>query len=211
MTQTLNVLGYARVSTKDQELNVQKDLITKYCHTHGYNLIDIIEDKMSGKSKTRPGWDIIMTSVEDENIDGVVFLRADRIARSTKNLLSIVDEFVLHKIKLISIKDPMFQGDLESPQGKLIVTVMGAMAEFEANIIAERMREGKERARLVGTKSGKPMHRPKINIDWNKYDELFTLGVPKSKIAVHLKISESKLYTALKERETNNGNTPKTI
>lgn len=197
---TLNVLGYARVSTKEQELDVQKEQIVAYCHKEGYNLIDIVEEKYSGRSKNRPGWDIIMENVRQRKIDGIVFLRADRIARSTKNLLSIVDEFIENKIKLISINDPMFQGDIESPQGKLVVTIMGAMAEFETNIISERMREGKERAERMGTKSGKPMHRPKIEMNWEKYDELLALGVTKRKIAVALKISESKLHISVKER-----------
>lgn len=196
------VLGYARVSTKTQELAVQKDLITKYCAKEGLNLLDIIEDKMSGRKMSRPGWDLIMENVRNHKIDGVVFVRADRIARSTQNLLKIVEEFVTHKRKLISIDDPIFK-DLESPQGQLVLTVMGAVAEFEINMFQARVKEGKELAEIIGTKSGKPMHRPEKIIDWNKFDELYNMGVPKRKIAETFNISESKLYKAIKLRSSN--------
>lgn len=193
----MNVLGYARVSTKDQELNVQKEQIEKFCYENKHNLIEILEDRVSGRKASRPGWDIILKNVEEKSIDGIVFLRADRIARSTKNLLDIVELFVENKIKMFSINDKMFQDDLDSPQGKLFITVMGAMSEFEANIISERMREGKERAARVGTRSGKPMHRPFIEIDWNTYYELRKLGLSKRLIAKKLGVSESKLYKEL--------------
>jgi len=195
----MKLIGYARVSTKEQELGIQTDAIEKYCGNNNDELIGIFQEKMSAV-KIRPEWEKVIENVEKHNIDGVVFLRSDRIARSLKHLLKIVDTFKEHDVKIISITEPMFS-DFDSPQGKLIVSIMGAVAEFERNLLIMRVREGQARAKIMGTRSGKPAHRPFINIDWAKYDELKGLGVPMGKIAMHLGISRSVLYNYLKNRQ----------
>lgn len=194
------VLGYARVSSQKQKLEVQQDLIKEYCEKHEYHLVDTLSEKMSGRKGSRPEWDRVLNAVRNKKIDGVVVIRADRVARSTKNLLALLEVFYENEVEFISIKEPQFSTG-KSAQGKFLITVLAAAAEFEADLSRDRLQEGKERMLIVGTRSGKPPHRPEIPIDWDDYDKDMRLGVTKKAYAKNIGVSDSKLYAALRKRE----------
>lgn len=198
----MKLIGYARVSTKMQELGIQRDAIEKYCKDNNHELVGIFEESISA-IKTRSEWNKVIDNVKNNRIDGVIFLRSDRVARSLKHLLSIIEIFETYNVEMISISEPMFT-DLTSPQGKLIVSIMGAINEFERNLLIMRVHEGQARAKIMGTRSGKPPHRPVVNINWDKYDHLLSLGVTKSRIAKDLGISKAVLYKYLKNRSKEN-------
>lgn len=200
----MKVLGYARVSTTKQDYEAQKEDIEKFCKNRGFELVDILSEKVTGRNASRPEWDRVLSAVENGRIDGVVFTRVDRVARSVKNLLDLIEHFEDNQVLFLPTKEETFRIEEYpiSPQKRMIITVIGAIAEFEANLIRSRMEEGKDRAKVVGTKSGKPMNRPNVDINWKEYDRLANLKVPKREIARRLGIAESTLYKKLKERAT---------
>ena len=176
------VLGYARVSSHKQKLEVQIEAIQRYCENNDYELVDILSEKMSGRKGSRPEWDRVIHAVENNKIDGVVVARADRVARSTKNLLSIIEIFHEKNVEFISINEPQFSMR-RTAASKFTIAVLAATTEFEADLSRERLQEGRERMFVVGTRSGKPPHRPEIKIDWGGYDKQIALGVTKKAIA----------------------------
>lgn len=193
------VLGYARVSSHKQKLEVQQDLIKEYCDKNNLYLVDILSEKMSGRTGSRPEWNRVLNAVENKTIDGVVIIRADRVARSTKNLLALMEVFYKNEVEFISIKEPQFSTG-KTAQGKFLITVLAAAAEFEADLSRDRLQEGRERMLIVGTRSGKPPHRPEIQIDWHDFDKHMQMGVTKKAYAKNTNISISKLYTAINKR-----------
>ena len=194
------VLGYARVSSQKQKLEVQSEAIQRYCENNDYELVDILSEKMSGRKRSRPEWDRVINAVENNKIDGVVIARADRVARSTKNLLAIVEIFHEKNVDFISINEPHFSMR-RTAASKFTIAVLAATTEFEADLSRERLQEGRERMLIVGTRSGKPPHRPEIPIDWNDYDKDMRLGVTKKAYAKNVGVSDSKLYAALRKRK----------
>lgn len=199
----MKVLGYARVSTHKQDYEAQKEDIEEFCQKRDYEVIDILSEKVTGRNAGRPQWNRVLDAVNRSKIDGVVFTRVDRVARSVKNLLNLLELFEKSQVMFLPIKEETFRIEEYpiNPQKRMLITVVGAIAEFEANLIRSRMEEGKKRAEVVGTKSGKPMRRPTVDINWNEYDRLANLKVPKKEIARRLGISESTLYNKLKQRE----------
>ena len=155
-----HVVGYARVSTKEQDLSSQVERIQKYISDYG--LIPAVEgaifqDKMSGISNQRPERARILKLAEQGKIDMVVCTKLDRWGRSLKDLIETMNFMELHHVSMIFLDQNI---DLSSPMGQMLFQILGAVAEFERNLIVERTQEGKMRAMLHGTRSGKPMHGP---------------------------------------------------
>lgn len=190
MTKTeekLNLVGYIRVSTLPQvegnSIDVQKDTLKRYCAANGHTIVKIYTDKgVSGVVK-RPKFDnMIANVVEDDEIDGVVCYDLTRFGRNTIDLLTNIKMLERANKKFISVKENI---DTNSYTGQLVLQIFSAIAEFERNRIMERLTEGKEWAKIHGTKSGKPMHRPKKNVNWELVKELRELGLSWNKIAQH--------------------------
>ncbi|WP_068984223.1 recombinase family protein [Lysinibacillus xylanilyticus] len=143
---TSYIYGYARVSTRQQELNQQLDLL-KYCH-------EILTEKMSGWKAERPGLNRLKDKLRPG--DMVVIESFSRLGRSTKDLIELVAYFKERQIKLLSIKENF---NTSTPQGKLMMTVFQAFSQFERDLIVQRTKEGLNSARARGRKGG----RPKVN------------------------------------------------
>lgn len=147
-------IGYARVSTKDQKLDVQKEfLINAGCEK-------IFFEKISGKKKDRPEL-IKMMEILREG-DQIVISKLDRLGRSLGDLVSIVKEIEDRKANLQSLND---QIDTSNPMGKFMFHIMGALAQFEREIISERTREGLASAKQNGRKGGRPKGLNKQQIE----------------------------------------------
>lgn len=190
MTETeekLNLLGYIRVSTLPQvegnSIDVQKDTLKKYCNANGHTIVKMYTDKgVSGVVK-RPKFDgMIAKAIEDKEIGGVVCYDLTRFGRNTIDLLTNVKLLEHANKKFISVKENI---DTNSYTGQLVLQIFSAIAEFERNRIMERLKEGKEWAKIHGTKSGKPMHRPKKNVNWELVKELRAFGLSWNKISQH--------------------------
>ncbi len=144
------VYGYARVSTQQQELIRQLDMLKKY------NCTEILTEKMSGTKVNRPE----LTRLKDKVRPGDVLVveSFSRLGRSTKDLIELVEYFENKEVKLISIKENF---DTNTPQGKLMLTVFQAFSQFERDLIAQRTKEGLSSARARGRKGGRPKVKDK--------------------------------------------------
>lgn len=139
--------GYARVSTKGQELARQVDALKAAGVEEKY----LFTDKMSGAKTSRPALDEMLGKLREG--DTVVIASLDRLARSTKQLLDLAERFNAEGVSLVSLHEQL---DTRTPQGKFMYTVLAAMAEMERALIRERQREGIEAAKARGESGGRP-------------------------------------------------------
>lgn len=137
--------GYARVSTEDQNLDRQVDMLTQK------NVDMMFTEKMSGTKKSRPELDRLLSLLEAG--DTVIVESLSRLGRSTKNLIELVEFFQEKGVHLVSLKESI---DTSTPSGKLLFTLMSAIAQFERDTIEERTREGLNAARARGRVGGRP-------------------------------------------------------
>lgn len=144
------IFGYARVSTDAQNLDRQLDVLKKYG-------VDVIyNEKMTGTKKDRPELNKLIERMTEG--DTVVIESLSRLGRSTKDLIELTELFKSKGVRLVSLKESI---DTESSTGKLLFTLMSALAQFERDTIADRTREGLRSARARGRTGG----RPKVNSD----------------------------------------------
>ena len=139
------VFGYARVSTEAQNLDRQLDALEQYG-------VDIIyKEKMSGTKKNRPELTKLLDRITEG--DTVVVESLSRLGRSTKDLIELTETFQSKGVNLVSLKESI---NTNSPTGKLLFTLMSAIAQFERDVIADRTREGLKAARARGRMGGRP-------------------------------------------------------
>ncbi|MDE7245415.1 MAG: recombinase family protein [Oscillospiraceae bacterium] len=144
------IFGYARVSTEQQNLDRQIDALRKYGCDMIYN------EKMTGTKRERPELAKMLDRMTEG--DTVVIESLSRLGRSTKDLIELTELFQSKGVHLISLKESI---DTSTSTGKLLFTLMSAIAQFERDVIADRTREGLRSARARGRMGG----RPKINSD----------------------------------------------
>lgn len=143
------IFGYARVSTEAQNLDRQLDALEKYGVDMIYN------EKMSGTKKNRPELTKLLDRITEG--DTVVVESLSRLGRSTKDLIELTETFQSKGVNLVSLKESI---DTNSPTGKLLFTLMSAIAQFERDVIADRTREGLKAARARGRTGGRPRADP---------------------------------------------------
>lgn len=138
-------IGYARVSTQEQTLDMQTDALEKNgCRT-------IYTDKASSTKEAKPAFDEMMKNLREG--DSVVIWKLDRLGRSTRALIDLVAGLDKRKVNLISLNDPI---DTTSPGGILVFQIFCALAEHERNIIVQRTMAGLQAARARGKNGGRP-------------------------------------------------------
>lgn len=143
------VFGYARVSTEQQNLDRQIDALKKYGCDMIYN------EKMTGTKKERPELSKMLDRMTEG--DTVVVESLSRLGRSTKDLIELVELFQSKGVHLVSLKESI---DTSTSTGKLLFTLMSAIAQFERDVIADRTREGLRSARARGRMGGRPKTNP---------------------------------------------------
>ena len=142
------IYGYARVSTADQLLDRQIDMLKQY------GVDKLFTEKMSGTNKSRPELDNLLSQLREG--DTVIVESLSRLGRSTKNLIELVELFQAKGVHLVSLKESI---DTSTPSGKLLFTLMSAIAQFERDTIVERTKEGLNAARARGRVGGRPREK----------------------------------------------------
>ena len=143
---------YMRVSSLDQHPETQLLDLRQMAAQRGYEIVQEYTDRISGAKARRPGLDQMMVDARRGRFDVVLVWASDRIARSVKHFLEVLDELNRLNIEYISFRENI---DTGGPLGRAIVIIIGAIAELERNLIIERVRAGMRRARLEGTHIGR--------------------------------------------------------
>ena len=143
---------YLRVSTLDQHPETQRLDLRQMATQRGYQIVDEFTDRISGSKARRPGLDQLMAGARRGRFDVVLVWASDRIARSVKHFLDVLDELNRLNVEFVSFRE---QIDTGGPLGRALVVIIGAIAELERNLIIERVRAGMRRARLEGRHIGR--------------------------------------------------------
>lgn len=143
---------YIRVSSVDQHPETQLYDLRQMAAQRGFEIVQEYTDKISGTKARRPGLGDLMRDARRGRFDVVLTWACDRIARSTRHFLEILDEFNGLNIEFISFRESI---DTSGPLGRAIVVIIGAISELERNLIVERVKAGMRRARLEGRQIGR--------------------------------------------------------
>jgi DNA invertase Pin-like site-specific DNA recombinase len=143
---------YMRVSTLDQHPETQLLDLRQMAQQRGYEIVQEYTDRISGAKARRPGLDEMMWDGRRGRFDVVLVWASDRIARSTKHFLEVLDELNRLNVEFLSFRE---QIDTGGPLGRAVVVIIGAIAELERNLIVERVRAGMRRAKLEGQHIGR--------------------------------------------------------
>jgi DNA invertase Pin-like site-specific DNA recombinase len=141
-----------RVSTLDQHPETQLHDLRQMAEQRGYRIVDEYVDRISGAKARRPGLDALLRDARRGRFEVVLVWACDRIARSVKHFLEVLDELNRLNVEFISFRE---QIDTGGPLGRAVVVIIGAIAELERSLIVERVRAGMRRARLEGRHIGR--------------------------------------------------------
>jgi DNA invertase Pin-like site-specific DNA recombinase len=147
---------YVRVSTSEQETAMQEAELREYCSRRSWNVTIYKDQGQSGAKESRPALNALLNDLRRRKIDVVVVWALDRLARSLRQLLTISEECRSLGVDLVSLKQNF---DTTLPAGRLIFQVLGAVAEFEREMLRERVRAGMAQARRAGKTVGRPAIR----------------------------------------------------
>jgi DNA invertase Pin-like site-specific DNA recombinase len=183
---------YARVSTTNhgQDVSMQTRDLEQFSQARGWRLVDSYLDLgISGSKDKRPQLDRLMADAHKRRFDIVIVWRFDRFARSVSHLLRALETFNALGIAFVSLSEQM---DTTTPTGKMIFTVLGAVAELERSLIVERVRAGLRNARA----KGKILGRPRKIVDPARIASLRAQGLSLRGIAAELGIGVATLHRA---------------
>lgn len=187
-------VGYARVSTTDQRLDRQVEALG--------TLDRLFTDEASGSSRARPGLEAALGYVRDS--DELVVTSMDRLARSVRDLHALVDELTSRGVSVTFLREAQtYRAGEADPMSRLLLGVLGAVAEFERAIIRERQAEGIAAAKARGVYQGR---RPKLGVEQIEHAlQRIAAGVPKAVVARDLGVDRSTLYRALSRSNAADG------
>ncbi|EMV2851179.1 recombinase family protein [Escherichia coli] len=183
------LIGYVRVSTNDQNTALQRNALdSAECEL-------IFEDKISGKTSERPGLKKVLRILSEG--DTLVVWKLDRLGRSMRNLVLLVDELRQRGIHFKSLTDSI---DTSSPMGRFIFHIMSALAEMERELIVERTRAGLAAAREKGRIGGR---RPKLTQEqWDQAGRLIANGMNRKQVAIIYDVAVCTLYKKFPANKT---------
>jgi DNA invertase Pin-like site-specific DNA recombinase len=163
---------YLRVSTVDQHPETQLHDLRAMAHQRGFQIVAEYTDRISGTKARRPGLDDLLRDARRGQFQVVLVWASDRIARSVRHFLEVLDELNHLQIEFVSFRENL---DTGGPLGRAVVIIIGAIAELERNLIIERVRAGMRRARLEGRHIGRrPIEVDRVAVlrDRNRGDSL---------------------------------------
>ena len=145
---------YLRVSTREQTIEMQQDTINRYCTLNEISSTKIYKDiGVSGGKESRPGFNKLLDDMRNGKIKTVIVYKLDRIGRSLIHLLKLFEEFKNRKINFISVTQNI---NTSAPEGKMFLRMLMVLAEYERELIVNRINDGLTRAKASGIKLGRP-------------------------------------------------------
>jgi DNA invertase Pin-like site-specific DNA recombinase len=184
---------YLRVSTVDQHPETQVHDLRQMATQRGFEIVAEYTDRISGVKARRPGLDDLMRDARRGKFDVVLVWASDRIARSVRHFLEILDELNRLGVEFASFRE---QIDTGGPLGRAIVVIIGAIPELERNLIVERVKAGMRRARLEGRQIG----RQKLVLDHEAIFRDRQRGQSLGQLAKNYGASRATIHRVLRER-----------
>jgi DNA invertase Pin-like site-specific DNA recombinase len=186
---------YLRVSTFEQNVDTQRYDLEKLAAQRELHIVGVYEDHISGARARRPGLDRLMSDARRGEFDVVLVWASDRLARSVRHFLEVLDELNHLHVEFTSFREQL---DTAGPLGRAVVIIVGAIAELERQLIIERVRAGMRRARLEGRRIG----RPKLALDRQRILEQRSAGHSLAEIARSFQISRATVSRVLRDSRT---------
>ena len=180
---------YMRVSTRNhgQTTDTQAIPLRQYAERRGFDVVEYRDEGVSGAKDRRPALDKLMKDARARKIDIVLVFKFDRFGRSTQHLVRSLEEFRALDIEFISLTDSV---DTSTPAGKAMFGMLVVFAEFEKNLIVERVNAGLDRAR----KQGKQLGRRRVVVDREKVRAIHQAGESTRAIAALMGLTKSTVY-----------------
>jgi len=186
------IIGYCRVSTEEQNLDMQEQSIKKYAKDKGLELVLYIEKVSSFKNERSELQNAMKAATKG---DLFVVYKLDRLARSTKELYELTDQLKEKEVNFVSINDSF---DTSTPTGKAMFGMLAVFAEFERDVIQQRTKAGLEAARKRGRVGGRPAIDEKTK---KRVEKLFKLGESATDIAKEYNIGRATVYKIINEKK----------
>ncbi len=179
---------YARVSTRDQDVELQLVELRKYVQDRNWKTFkEYIDIGQSGAKDSRPQLNLLIVDAKRKRFDVVLVWKFDRYARSVKHLVNSLYEFKALNIDFVSLTEGI---DTSTPLGEAMFSVIGAMAQLERDLIRERVQAGMKRAKA----RGKAIGRPKAYLDVDEVKRLIEKGHNVTEISRILNVSRANIY-----------------
>src|SRR5579864_5153745 len=178
---------YARVSTADQHNAIQIRELTEYVERRGWELAGVYQDTMSGAKANRPGLDSLMADARLRRFDAVLVWKLDRFGRSLVHCVSGIQELSSLGIRFIATTQGL-DTDESNPASKLLMHILAAVAQFERELIHERVSVGMKAAMKHGTNTGNPIGRPRRVFNLDEVVRLRGTGLSIEKVAAQMSI-----------------------
>ena len=185
---------YARVSTNNgQDPHMQTRELREYCQRRGWDIEgEYVDTGVCGAKERRPRLDLLLVACRKRRVDAVVVYRYDRFARSLRQLVNALEEFRSLGIEFISLHEGV---DTSTPNGRLVFGIFASIAEFERELIRDRVKSG-----IAAAKSrGKRLGRPRVTVDAARIAALRASGLSWPKIAAELGVSVGTVYQAVQK------------
>ena len=187
---------YVRVSTPDQHVESQLYDLRELAAQRGFEVVHEYEDRgVCGKKARRPGLDLLMADARRKKFSVVLVAAFDRIARSTRNFLQVIDELDSMGIEFISRRENV---DTSGPMGRLFVTIISAIAELERSLVVDRVKSGMRRAKLEGRQIG----RARLDVNREQVVQDRRSGMSLTQVAKKHGISRASVCRLMKEAST---------
>lgn len=183
---------YARVSTKDQTVEQQLKELKDYCQRSNFVLAKEYIDEGVSAFKNRPAFNRLLEDIRQRKLDMVLVYKIDRFARSTRELLNVIDEIKQNGVDFVSFTQREF--DTTTSSGKLMLTILAGISEFERDLISERTKLKLAYLKDKGVKLGRPQ-----KVDYDEVIELRQQGLSLGKIAKKIGCDRSTVSKVLKK------------
>ena len=183
-----------RVSSLDQHPETQLLDLRQMAAQRGLEIVEEYTDRISGAKARRPGLDNLMRDARRSRFDVVLVWASDRVARSVKHFLEVLDELNRLGVEFVSFREPI---DTGGPLGRAIVVIIGAIAELERNLIVERVRAGMRRAKLEGRHIG----RQPLELDRDAILRDRRHGRSLGQLAKTYRVSRTTIHRVLQEHD----------